>query len=65
MKLEMAQRPENRDKRQTMRDPAEIGSNVDAALLTFDGASAGVVAAGVVAADAVDGPCIGVVPPGA
>jgi hypothetical protein len=60
MKLEMAQMLENRDKRQTRRDPAEIGSNVDAALLTFDGASAGVVAAG-----AVDGPCIGVVPPGA
>jgi hypothetical protein len=56
----MAQMLENRDKRQTRRDPAEIGSNVDAALLTFDGASAGVVAAG-----AVDGPCIGVVPPGA
>jgi len=34
MKLEMAQRLENRDKRQTRRDPAEIGSNVDVALLT-------------------------------
>ena len=41
----MAQRPKNRDKRQTRRDPTEIGSNADAALLSLGGAAAGASAA--------------------
>jgi hypothetical protein len=40
MELDIAQRPT--DKRKTRRDPAEIGSNVDAALLSV-GAAAGSV----------------------
>jgi hypothetical protein len=44
MELEMAQMLENRDKRQTRRDPTEIGSNADAALLPLGGAAAGVSA---------------------
>jgi hypothetical protein len=38
----MTQRPENADKEKTRRDPAEIGSNADAALLLV-GAAAGSV----------------------
>jgi hypothetical protein len=56
MKLDMvAQTPENTDKRQIRRDPAEIGSNADAALLPV-GPAAGSVDEGVLTPGAsVDG----------